>query len=221
METLYCALILVIVSSTTQGGKPVPLTPHMHDTPYVPVEVTQGQHAALTCVVRNLGNASVVWKKYENGKAGPKILTANDIRVTADTRVQVLHDEGGDVWVLAIGDARISDSGSYICEVNTTPVLRSFHNLTVISVDDKIPGFLVPAVPIDEDGDFSFGENRHSYKGLGSIMSHNYTDCCLRRNVTSSCLGFCTLKTILDGTTGEPNACENEFPKIVACMAGK
>lgn len=66
----------------------------MYDTPHVPVQVTEGQHAALTCVVRNLGNASVVWKKWEAGKAGPKILTANDIRITGDPRLHVLHDEG-------------------------------------------------------------------------------------------------------------------------------
>jgi len=37
---------------------------------------------------------------------------------------------GGDVWVLAIKNAQVSDSGLYICETNTEPVYKSFHNLT-------------------------------------------------------------------------------------------
>jgi len=56
--------------------------------------VAEGQNAALTCIVRNLGTSSVVWKKWEAGKAGPKILTAMEARVTSDERVRVFHDQG-------------------------------------------------------------------------------------------------------------------------------
>lgn len=45
-------------------------------------------------------------------------------------RLIVHFPAGGDVWVLAIGETQASDSGTYICEVNTIPVLRSYHNLT-------------------------------------------------------------------------------------------
>jgi hypothetical protein len=35
-------------------------------------------------------------------------------------------------------------------------------------------------------------------------------------------MGFCNLKNILDGTTGQdPEQCEADFPSIVKCMAGK
>jgi hypothetical protein len=34
-------------------------------------------------------------------------------------------------------------------------------------------------------------------------------------------MGFCNLKNILDGTTGQdPEQCEADFPSIVKCMAG-
>ena len=36
---------------------------------------------------------------------------------------------GGDVWVLVIKAARPMDSGTYICEINSNPILRSFHSL--------------------------------------------------------------------------------------------
>jgi len=58
------------------------------------VAVIQGENAPLTCVVRELGDATVVWKKWENGKSGPKILTAGEIRVTSDDRIRIIHDNG-------------------------------------------------------------------------------------------------------------------------------
>jgi hypothetical protein len=53
------------------------------------------------------------------------------------------------------------------------------------------------------------------------IIAHNYTECCINYNVTTACMGFCNLKNILDGTTGQdPEQCEADFPSIVKCMAG-
>lgn len=51
-------------------------------------------------------------------------------------------------------------------------------------------------------------------------VTHDYTDCCQSLNVSTKCLGFCTVHNILDGTTGiEPELCETDFPNIVKCMA--
>lgn len=38
-------------------------------------------------------------------------------------------DSGGEVWVLLIKRLKPSDKGSYICELNSDPVLRSIHIL--------------------------------------------------------------------------------------------
>lgn len=52
--------------------------------------------------------------------------------------------------------------------------------------------------------------------------NHNYTDCCVASNVTSTCLGFCNIQSILEGNTGQdPENCETDFPEIVKCMAGE
>lgn len=194
-------------------------TPNIQDSIQSPVAVVEGENAPLTCVVRELGSATVVWKKWETGKSGPKILTAGETRVTSDERIKIIHDIGGDVWVLAIRSAQPSDSGLYICEVNTTPVLRSFHNLTVVSLSIQPPNgtFGFPSEGGSED--IPFEESYSSYKGMGSIVGHNYTACCMAQNVSKGCLGFCTLQSILDGNTGEPTQCENEFSQIVKCMA--
>ena len=43
---------------------------------------------------------------------------------------------GGDVFVLQINNVTHSDTGLYVCEVNTEPPSRSFHRVTVLS--DKL-----------------------------------------------------------------------------------
>lgn len=35
-----------------------------------------------------------------------------------------------DVWVLAIKNVKLADSGIYVCEVNSSPIVRSFHKLS-------------------------------------------------------------------------------------------
>ncbi|XP_043238992.1 uncharacterized protein LOC122390291, partial [Amphibalanus amphitrite] len=97
-----------------------------------PITVTSGRDALLTCVVNDLGNHTLLWKKVEDhdGEEKTMILTAGAYRVTNDSRVMVLHDIGGDVFVLAIQNASVSDTGMYVCEVNSSPVVRSYHQLT-------------------------------------------------------------------------------------------
>jgi len=68
--------------------------PNIQDSVQSPVAVIEGENAPLTCVVRELGDATVVWKKWESGKSGPKILTAGETRVTSDERVRIIHDNG-------------------------------------------------------------------------------------------------------------------------------
>ena len=58
-----------------------------------------------------------------------QLLSAGTTRVTPDKRISVIHDEGGDVFVLSISGVTVNDTGTYMCEVNTDPPTRSFHNL--------------------------------------------------------------------------------------------
>ena len=55
-----------------------------------------GRDALLTCVVNNLGNHTLLWKKVQDrdGVETMAILTAGAYRVTKDSRVMVLHDSG-------------------------------------------------------------------------------------------------------------------------------
>ncbi len=89
-----------------------------------PTILTEGKHALLTCVVRNIGDHTLIWKN-----ARGQVLTAGENRVTTDKRINILHDEGGDVYVLSIESVETMDSGTYSCEVNTEPPSKMFYQL--------------------------------------------------------------------------------------------
>lgn len=197
-----------------------------------PATVSEGEDALLTCVVMGpYKNDTVIWRK------GPtEILSAGLNRVTNDKRISILHDEaplgkegkqtvGGDVWVLLIRNIKGSDTDVYTCEVNSEPVIKSFHPLRVKSKNPKkVPSSLdkgdknnstdntelLPPL-IDSESEF------HSF---APTITHDFTDCCGSLNVSAKCMGFCTVHNILDGTTGiEPESCEMDFPNIIKCMA--
>ena len=62
--------------------------PHLKDSLTSPIVAAEGHTAMLTCVVRNIGSHTLIWKY------GEKILTAAGSRVTSDERINVIHDEG-------------------------------------------------------------------------------------------------------------------------------
>lgn len=181
------------------------------------VAVRSGEDALLTCVVLGAKGRPVLWKRARDNK----LLTAGGVRVVRDDRVDVLHDDteeplpgpgiakGGDVWALVIKSVRASDAGLYMCELNSEPPVRSFHRLTVISRG------LTP--PENLNVTDSYSANNPTLSTLA--LSHNYTDCCIATNVTKSCLGFCSIQTILEGTGQDPESCQPDFPAIVKCMA--
>ncbi|XP_050664730.1 Ig-like and fibronectin type-III domain-containing protein 2 isoform X2 [Leptidea sinapis] len=181
------------------------------------VAVRSGEDALLTCVVLGARGKPVLWRRARDSQ----LLTAGAVRVTRDERVKILHDDsdeplqgpgitkGGDVWALVIKSAKPTDSGLYVCELNTEPPVRSFHRLAVISRG------LTP--PESQNTTDSYSANNPTLSTLA--LSHNYTDCCISANVTKGCLGFCSIQTILEGTGQEPESCQPDFPAIVKCMA--
>lgn len=194
-----------------------------------PSVVNEGDDALLTCVVMGpFRNDTVLWRK------GPsEILAAGLNRVTNDKRISVLHDHddapnikkpqpAGDVWVLLIKNVKPEDSDVYVCEVNSEPVIRSFHPLRIKSKNGTF--YKNPSVTEDkrtrDPSELIPPTSDSTYQNFAPTITHDFTDCCESFNVTTKCLGFCTIHNILDGTTGiEPEACENDFPNIIKCMA--
>jgi hypothetical protein len=66
--------------------------PSMRDSLTNPVHVYEGDDALITCVVRDIGENTIMWKKEDRERHSTRVLTAVDKRVTADKRFAVLHD---------------------------------------------------------------------------------------------------------------------------------
>lgn len=64
----------------------------MRDSLTNPVHVYEGDDALITCVVRDIGDNTVMWKKEDRERHSRRVLTAGETRVTADKRFTVLHD---------------------------------------------------------------------------------------------------------------------------------
>jgi len=239
---LVCLSLLLPLSSQTSPHQP---ETSLKDSLTTPVTAEEGDDALLTCVVRNQRNYTIMWKQQQSHKAGARILTANRERVTSDTRFSVLHENGGQVYVLLLRATVASDAGMYLCEVNSNPPIRSFHQLRIAPKlpaatlvapppprpsENRTPATAVtssalptpagPTKPPSSQGTAKDALSLWGYSTARPIL-HDYTTCCAQANVTTKCQAFCNLKAILDGETGgtSPTECEADFPRIVTCMA--
>ena len=150
-----------------------------------------GEDGLLTCIVTNQGQNTVIWKKDEKGKAGNKILSANDAVISSDKRISVLHEDDGEVYVLLIKNLTIKDSGFYVCEVNSDPPVRSFRKLIVSNKAQPKPKNVSLVTELVAP--------QYWHQPIQSI-EHNFTQCCVDKMVPTTCLGFCELNSILGMT---------------------
>ena len=52
--------------------------------------------------------------------------------------------------------------------------------------------------------------------------SHNYTRCCQLAGVSTKCLGYCSIHSLLEGDVGaKEEECEEHLGEVVRCMAGE
>lgn len=70
-------------------------------------------------MIKNRNNLTVLWK-YINGTS-ESLLAANQVIVSDDKRLSVIHHEQQERWILQIRFARVQDTGVYKCEVNSIP----------------------------------------------------------------------------------------------------
>ena len=169
-----------------------------------------GQSALVTCVVSNQGQHSLSWTRLGEGGQEDKLLTVNTEVVTEDTeRVSVLHEAGGEVYVLVIRNLTEADSGLYSCELSTRPPAVSRHEVRV----RPGPGqrSRVGQVEADED---------ERLMTLISDHQEHMTSCCTRGNVTASCLGLCDLQTLFYSSARLPvSLCSPDLGTVYSCLA--
>ena len=75
-----------------------------------------GDTALLTCVVSNPGDTTLLWKKHSKNRGENILLTAGGEVLSPDTRVAVLHETGGNVYVLKISNLTTHDAGQYLSQ---------------------------------------------------------------------------------------------------------
>ncbi|KAK4287661.1 hypothetical protein Pmani_039268 [Petrolisthes manimaculis] len=86
-----------------------------------------GKTTFLHCRVTHLGNRVVTWIRHKD----VQVLTAGLFTYTTDDRFSPLHSEGSDDWTLRLASARLSDSGTYECQVSTEPKMSRLYTLQV------------------------------------------------------------------------------------------
>lgn len=167
--------------------------PTLEDTPLEPLLAVAGDAVLIDCVVKNLNNYTIIWRRAVPGSNKTEIISAGEVRIIPDSRFALLHHPGHETWVLQIQPAQVNDSGRYICEVNTSPRMQMFRMLSVV---ERISPGSKAAFPID----------------------HNYTNCCVNEGVPSSCLDFCSLQSVIMGGHPEPWNCMEFLPTITRCL---
>ncbi|XP_036363672.1 limbic system-associated membrane protein, partial [Octopus sinensis] len=90
------------------------------------VTSTNGTTAVLPCTINHLSSHQVVWTNPDS-----TIVSLQIQRIIDDVRISVERPYIKD-WHLHIRNVRVSDSGEYTCQINTTPVKMKIINLKVV-----------------------------------------------------------------------------------------
>ncbi|GFR68481.1 opioid-binding protein/cell adhesion molecule [Elysia marginata] len=101
-------------------------SPTVEEPRTIEFKATEGRTAILPCRVRDLGQHKVVW-----ADTFTTTLTFKDRRVIDDDRFSV-DTNFKNKWDLRIEKVKLSDSGGYICSVNTEPPIKHTVQLTVV-----------------------------------------------------------------------------------------
>ena len=170
-----------------------------------------GQSALVTCVVSQQGEHSISWTRLGARGQEDNLLTVNNEVVTEDReRVSVLHEAGGEVYVLVIRNLTEADSGLYTCQLNTRPPLISRHEVLVR------PG---PGARVGQPGHTEPDEDERLMTLISDHQEH-MTSCCARANVTASCLGLCDLQTLFySGSRLPVSSCSPSLASVFSCLA--
>ncbi|VVC96077.1 unnamed protein product [Leptidea sinapis] len=98
------------------------------------VTVAVGRDAVFTCSVDNLQTFKVAWLRVDT----QTVLTIAAHVITKNHRISVIHGDG--TWTLVLRDVTPADGGSYMCQVNTEPMMSQLHELHVVvppNIDDE------------------------------------------------------------------------------------
>ncbi|XP_069180911.1 lachesin isoform X2 [Procambarus clarkii] len=96
--------------------------------------VSEGRNVRFACRVDNLGTHKVAWIHYENSA----ILTVSSHVITRNERITVTRDKHQKTFYLHINDVRETDTGKYMCQINTASAMTIAGYLTVVVPPDIV-----------------------------------------------------------------------------------
>ncbi|XP_035211898.1 lachesin-like isoform X2 [Stegodyphus dumicola] len=95
--------------------------------PVSSLTVAKGRDATLKCVVDNLGSYRVAWVHVDK----QTLLTIHTHVITRNKRVSVSHHNFR-TWLLHLKNVQQEDSGYYMCQVNTQPMISQVGYLEIV-----------------------------------------------------------------------------------------
>lgn len=125
MWILYGLVILQWIEATK--GTSIRPEPGFVGSSLKNVTVPEGRDIILSCTVKNLDEHKVAWIHLDRSA----ILTVDKQVITRNARIGVSH-EGRHTWNLHIRDVQRSDSGAYMCQINTAKAKTRMGHLSVV-----------------------------------------------------------------------------------------
>ncbi|XP_025267757.1 zwei Ig domain protein zig-8 isoform X6 [Camponotus floridanus] len=96
-----------------------------------------GDTVQLGCRVKNLGNRTVSWVRHRD----IHLLTVGTYTYTSDQRFEAMHNKlHTDEWILKIRYPQRKDSGTYECQISTTPPIGHPVHLIIVEPVTEIAG---------------------------------------------------------------------------------
>ncbi|CAB0040433.1 unnamed protein product [Trichogramma brassicae] len=127
-------LMLQARSDTSSSSSSCQIAPEIMPEFLAPLEnhtVIQGREVSFTCVVNHLQSYRVAWIKSDSRA----ILAIHTHLVAHNPRLSVTHN-GHNTWKLHVSNVQKNDSGTYMCQVNTEPMLSQMGYMTVVIPPD-------------------------------------------------------------------------------------
>ncbi|KAG8191711.1 hypothetical protein JTE90_008776 [Oedothorax gibbosus] len=97
------------------------------------ITIAVGRDVKMECVVNNLGRFRVAWLRVET----KTVLTMHRHVISRNYRIELSNSEHR-VYVLHIKSVQEEDRGSYMCQVNTVPMLFQIGHLDVVVPPDIV-----------------------------------------------------------------------------------
>uniref|UniRef100_A0A0N5BW26 Ig-like domain-containing protein n=1 Tax=Strongyloides papillosus TaxID=174720 RepID=A0A0N5BW26_STREA len=119
--TLVCQIFNVCVKSPT---------PYFYHGTMKNVTSVQGSDISISCLIGDIGKHMVAFIKDETP---PRLIAFDDRVFKQREKYEIIPRVNNKEWILKIKNAQADDSGGYICQVNTDPVITktSYVNLRV------------------------------------------------------------------------------------------